>query len=81
MKPKQVIDQLQSIKYEIEYMLKNYPKVFEDEFSEKDIKAIDYALTIIGAFDTVKWERDIAIEQLHDLGYEFGQKVKENNDE
>lgn len=22
------------------------------------------------------WERDIAIEQLHELGYEFGQKIK-----
>ena len=29
----------------------------------------------IGAYKQVAWERDIAIEQLHELGYEFGQKI------
>lgn len=29
----------------------------------------------IGAFEQVRCERDIAIEQLHELGYEFGQKI------
>lgn len=29
----------------------------------------------IGAYKQVEWERDIAIEQLHELGYEFGQKI------
>lgn len=27
--------------------------------------------------DQIKWERDIAIQQLHDLGYAFGEKIKE----
>lgn len=31
----------------------------------------------IGAYKQVAWERDIAIEQLHDLGYEFGEKIRE----
>lgn len=31
----------------------------------------------IGAYKQVAWERDIAIEQLHELGYEFGQKIEE----
>lgn len=26
-------------------------------------------------YEQVAWERDIAIEQLHELGYEFGQKI------
>ena len=28
----------------------------------------------------VKWERDIAIEQLHELGYELGQKIESCDD-
>ena len=31
----------------------------------------------IGAYKQVSWERDVAIEQLHELGYEFGQKIEE----
>jgi hypothetical protein len=27
-------------------------------------------------FDQIKWERDVAISQLHDLGYELGEKPK-----
>ena len=33
----------------------------------------------IGAYQQVAWERDIAIEQLHELGYEFGQKIDSND--
>ena len=33
----------------------------------------------IGAYKQVAWERDIAIEQLHELGYEFGQKIDSND--
>ena len=29
-----------------------------------------------GVFEQVMWERDIAIEQLHELGYELGQKIE-----
>ena len=29
----------------------------------------------IGTYKQVAWERDIAIEQLHELEYEFGQKI------
>lgn len=31
----------------------------------------------IGAYKQVAWERDIAIEQLHELGYEFGEKIRD----
>lgn len=33
-------------------------------------------LVSLGAYKQVAWERDIAIEQLHELGYEFGQKIE-----
>lgn len=33
----------------------------------------------IGAYKQVAMERDIAIEQLHEIGYDFGQKI-DNND-
>lgn len=29
----------------------------------------------LGAFEQIKWERDVAIQQLHDLGYDLGQKT------
>ena len=33
-----------------------------------------------GVFDQVKWERDIAIEQLKDLGYGLGEKPRKQTD-
>ena len=30
----------------------------------------------MGVYKQVAWERDIAIKQLHELGYEFGQKIE-----
>ena len=32
-----------------------------------------------GVYEQVAWERDVAIEQLHELGYEFGQKIVSND--
>ena len=34
-------------------------------------------LVSVETYKQVAWERDIAIEQLHELGYEFGEKVRE----
>ena len=31
----------------------------------------------IGCFDQIKWERDIAVDQLKQLGYSLGKKIKE----
>lgn len=33
-------------------------------------------LVSLGVYKQVAWERDIAIQQLHELGYEFGQKIE-----
>ena len=50
-------------------------------------EAIDYAIKALeqepcadtvsrGVFEQVMWERDTAIEQLRELGYELGQKIE-----
>lgn len=38
-------------------------------------EALNMALNALGAVDQFKWERDIAIEQLEELGIGFGQKI------
>ncbi len=30
---------------------------------------------IVGSFEQIKWERDIAISQLKELGYELGERI------
>lgn len=30
----------------------------------------------VGAIEQIKWERDIAIQQLNELGYQFGEKIR-----
>ena len=37
--------------------------------------AMKIAVDALGAYNQVKWERDIAIQQLHDLGVEFGERI------
>ena len=37
------------------------------------------AKSIVGAFNQVKWERDVAISQLHELGYELGEETGKDN--
>ncbi len=37
--------------------------------------AMKIAVDALGAYNQVKWERDIAIQQLHELGVEFGERI------
>ena len=42
----------------------------------------DYWLSakmFIGCFDQIEWERNLAIDMLHQLGYELGQKIEEGD--
>lgn len=41
---------------------------YEEEYVES-------AKMYIGSFEQIIWERDIAIEQLHELGYNLGEKI------
>ena len=34
----------------------------------------------LGVYEQVAWERDVAIEQLKELGYSFGEKIKTSDD-
>ena len=38
-------------------------------------EALNMAITALVAVDQFKWERDVAIEQLEELGIGFGQKI------
>ena len=72
-------------KSRIEYLLKIC------RLDERDKEALETAIKALsqepcddtvsrGAFEQVMWERDIAIEQLHELGYELGQKIEPCDD-
>jgi len=49
---------------------KSFKNFTKDSFTEQEI-----LLSKGKAYDQVRWERDIAIEQLHDIGCELGQKM------
>lgn len=59
----------------------------ESPHCEYITEALKMALNALGAIDQIRWERDIAIEQLRELGVGFGQKtdgvylIKEEYDE
>lgn len=39
---------------------------------------VESAKMFIGSFEQIEWERNLAIQQLHELGYQLGEKVNEN---
>lgn len=43
----------------------------------RDTEEYRDTISYLGAFEQIRWERDIAIGQLHELGYELGEKIKE----
>ena len=65
MKPKQVIE-----------ILKNLTCVVPKDKADETKQALDHAITCVGAIEQIKWERDIAISQLNELGYQFGEKIR-----
>ena len=68
MKPKQVIE-----------ILKNLTCVVPKDKAEETKQAIDHAINCVGAIEQIKWERDIAIQQLNELGYDLGEKIREED--
>lgn len=91
-KPKQTIEVLKQMKKEtkialwgitrrIENILKRNEKPLDDDYAfqkreEEKLQAIDHAINCVGAIEQIKWERDIAIQQLNELGYQFGEKIR-----
>ena len=50
------------------------------QISLTDIEEYRDIISYLGAFDQIKWERDIAIGQLEELGYSLGEKIRENEE-
>lgn len=46
------------------------------EALEQEPTSKSEALVSLDVYKQVAWERDMAIQQLHELGYEFGQKIE-----
>lgn len=49
--------------------------LIENKSLPDGIEAMKTAIMALGAIEQIRWERDVAIEQLHELGYEFGEKI------
>ena len=59
----------------IETLKRNYPSECFEQLRE----AVDMAISALGVIDQYRWERDIAVEQLKELGYELGEKIRTDN--
>jgi len=44
--------------------------------NDEMLQSLDHAINCVGAIEQIKWERDIAIQQLNELGYQFGEKIR-----
>lgn len=49
--------------------------ILEEESQYATAKAVEMAFNALISLDQIKWERDIAIEQLEELGLSLGQKI------
>ena len=50
----------------------------EQLFIPETLEALEMAKMCLGSIQQIQWERDVAIKQLNELGYEFGEKIKTN---
>ena len=68
----------QEAKQRLGRVWKDYTSAY-DTVPIEDLLAFDMATNALGAIDQIQWERDMAIKQLHDLGYGLGEKPREDN--
>lgn len=54
---------------------RNAIKILEKNTQYATAKAVDLAFNALICADQLMWERDVAIEQLEELGIGFGQKI------
>ena len=54
---------------------RNAIKILENNTQFATAKAVDLAFNALICADQLRWERDVAIEQLEKLGLGFGQKI------
>ena len=48
----------------------------KNSVDETILQALDHAINCVGAIEQIRAERDIAIQQLNELGYQFGEKIR-----
>lgn len=64
-----------------EYAIERIKSQLEDGYvdfgchDEDELKIIEQAMSALIAIEQFRWERDVAIEQLNELGIGFGQKI------
>jgi hypothetical protein len=83
MKPKQTIEVLKEMKNARVVYLQDLSIVKLEKRTERkkqEVQALDHAITCVGAIEQIKWERDIAIQQLNELGYQFGEKIRSDEE-
>ena len=54
---------------------KNAVDILEKNTQYATARAVEQAFGALICIGQFKWERDVAIEQLHELGYGFGEKI------
>lgn len=56
-------------------IIKNFCDANEITFDSSVTAAFGLSISALGAIEQYKWERDIAVDQLKELGLELGQKI------
>ena len=62
-----------------------YAKPFVEKSDIKEkipelYEALSMAINALSSIEQIRWERDIAIEQLKELGYSLGEKIRTSED-
>ena len=62
----------------LENILTEYGVAFTDSLADRLLKEFEPSNDMVsrGVFEQIMWERDVATEQLKELGYELGSKVE-----
>lgn len=61
--------------HEAKKIIQAYCSMHQVEFDFQTSEAFSLAICTLGALDQIRWERDIAIQQLNQIGLCFGEKV------
>jgi hypothetical protein len=60
---------------DMEYYKKNAVKILEDNSQYATARAVERAFMALGCVEQFRWERNIALEMLEDLGLGFAEKT------
>ena len=60
---------------DVKHYEKNAVKILEKHTQYATAKAVKIAFNALGCVEQFRWERDVALEMLEELGLGFGQKI------